>query len=924
MFYRSTKQKVVVLCGLAFFSLGVVGVFLNWNAQQLNQVIENASQANQVSERLQKLLSELQDGETGQRGYLLTGRIEYLEPYDNGTRTIGDNFKQIRSLLQSDPSQSKRLDQVERLIDSKRSELIQTIELRRIKGFAAALNVVKSDRGKSDMDAIRNLIQEMQLATQNNLTRKDAEAKAQANLVIMISVGSSFLALTVGLLGSITILADLDRRIRLEADLRDSNDRFHLFMNNSPVAAFMKDKSGRYTYINHTLEDALAVKLADFKGSIDEDWVSPEKAKEFREADQLVLASQKVQHIVETIAMPDGKHNHWLTVKFPMTDSYGHQFVGGISIEITERIHLEQELFKEKELSQVTLNSIGDAVVTTDAAGNVMTLNPIAEALTGWNHTEAKGQPFTKVLHMVNETSRDIVKNPIEEALQTEKIVELANHTILIARDGTETPISDSAAPIRAKSGEILGAVMVFRDVSATYLLNQQLSWQASHDVLTNLFNRLEFENRLDQILAAAKRDHQCHALCYLDLDQFKIVNDTCGHFAGDQLLRQVTDLLTSHIRKTDVLARLGGDEFGLLLDYCSLEQAQSIANILCEKVKALRFVCQDKVFTIGVSIGLVEINKNTESVAALLSMADTACYAAKNNGRNRVHTYCIDDESIVQQQGEMQWVGRITQALEENRFCLYHQPIVSLQPTQSKGEHYEVLLRLQENGQLIPPMAFIPAAERYNVMNLVDRWVIKTLFADQGEHYRNVWDDYQSNGCDMNSCGDYLYAINLSGASLNDSQFVEFLYAQFTEHRIPPQIICFEITETVAITNLTQAAKFITEMREIGCRFSLDDFGSGMSSFSYLKNLPIDFLKIDGSFIKTMAEDPVSLVIVESIRDIGRAMGIQVIAEFVESDDVLHKLTTMGINYAQGYGVGMPTLLCKKNMPLSLPPAHK
>ena len=575
-----------------------------------------------------------------------------------------------------------------------------------------------------------------------------------------------------------------------------------------------------------------------------------------------------------------------------------------VARDITERKQAEAALFHEKELAQVTLQSIGDAVITTDALGQVRYLNPVAENLTGWSQDEAQGLPMQEVFNIVNETTRLPVANPIEEALREGRIVGLANHTILIARDGNEFPIDDSAAPIRASDGQVIGAVLVFHDVTHTRSLTHQLSWQATHDALTGLVNRREFESRLNHSVHFAKLENQSHALCYLDLDQFKIVNDTCGHAAGDELLRQVTALLQAQIRKTDTLARLGGDEFGVLLNQCPLEQAQKVANTLREQIHGFRFIWNDKQFAIGVSIGLVVIDCYSEDTARVLSAADAACYAAKNKGRNRVHVYQANDLELVQQQGEMQWVTRLNQALEEDRFCLYYQTIVPTIAEPFAGEHYEVLLRLQdESGKLVPPMAFIPAAERYNLMHKIDRWVIRTLFATQSQHYRDVWSRCHTQNCDCS----YLYAVNLSGASINDDQFIDFLHAQFELHQIPPQLICFEITETVAISNLAKAAQFIDALRELGCRFALDDFGSGMSSFGYLKNLPIDYLKIDGSFIKHIVEDPIDSVIVEAIKQVGQAMGIQTIAEFVENDEILDKVRMLGVNYAQGYGIATP-----------------
>lgn len=437
----------------------------------------------------------------------------------------------------------------------------------------------------------------------------------------------------------------------------------------------------------------------------------------------------------------------------------------------------------------------------------------------------------------------------------------------------------------------------------------RRLAWQASHDALTGLVNRRQFDRYLEQALNNAKISHTRYCLCYLDLDQFKVVNDTCGHIAGDELLRQVTALLQAQVRSGDVLARLGGDEFGLLLRDCNLEQAASVANALRESIEAFRFIWEDKTFRIGVSIGLVEIEGEDSSMSKILSAADVACYAAKNQGRNRVHVYQTSDRQLAQQQGDMQWIARINKALEENRFCLYYQSIVPTSPHAPRGEHYEVLLRLRdEQGELVPPMAFIPAAERYNLMHVIDRWVIRTLFNTQAPHYRQSWQRMQK---DNYEC---LYTINLSGASINDDSFIEFLHQQILIHQIPPQVLCFEITETVAITNLTNAINLIRHFKHLGCSFALDDFGTGMSSFSYLKNLPVDYLKIDGNFVKDILTDATDLAMIEAINTVGHVMGIKTIAEFVENEAILDKIRALGVNYAQGYGIAKP---------LPLPTAH-
>ena len=563
--------------------------------------------------------------------------------------------------------------------------------------------------------------------------------------------------------------------------------------------------------------------------------------------------------------------------------------------EIEEHQRLETALFAEKELAQVTLQSIGDAVITTDAQGNIRYFNPVAERITGWKAEEAEGMPLSTVFLIVNEVTREPADNPINKALLEAQIVGLANHTILIARDGTEYGIEDSAAPIRDRQGEIIGAVIVFHDVTESRYLTRQLSWEASHDALTGLINRRRFEQHLVEAIASVQKSNQQHALCYLDLDQFKVVNDTAGHVAGDELLRQITALLQKGVRANDMLARLGGDEFGLLLTQCPLSQAAKIAESLKDLVHQFRFIWNSKTFIIGVSIGVVAIDQTGQDLMEVLGSADAACYAAKAKGRNCVHIYRLDDGELIKQRGERQLVSQISRALETNHFCLYYQKIVSI-TSKPLVEHYEILLRmLDENGELVSPNDFIPAAERYGLITDIDCWVIETFFSN----YKKL------SGQQVLSEG--LYTINLSGASICNNRFMSFLIEQFPRYKVPPQTICFEITETAAITNFDQARHFISALKKIGCRFALDDFGSGLSSFAYLMNLPVDYLKIDGVFVKNISHNLISQAIVEGFNRIAHALNIETVAEFVEDETILEKLREIGVDYAQGYGIARP-----------------
>ncbi|ABC29360.1 predicted signal transduction protein containing a membrane domain, an EAL and a GGDEF domain [Hahella chejuensis KCTC 2396] len=420
------------------------------------------------------------------------------------------------------------------------------------------------------------------------------------------------------------------------------------------------------------------------------------------------------------------------------------------------------------------------------------------------------------------------------------------------------------------------------------------LHHMAYHDSLTDLVNRREFERRLKSALNSSKERGLTHMLLYLDLDQFKIINDTCGHVAGDELLKQLAILLSKHIRESDTLARLGGDEFGILLESCAERRAIQLAQELNSEVRNFRFVWQQKPFTISLSIGIVAVTSEYGSGAEILSHADIACYAAKDKGRNTIQVYQSDDVEMMRRRTEMQWISRIRIALEENRFFLYQQPMERIGPDRGAGLHTEFLLRLREGDEVIPPGAFIPAAERYSLMPLIDRRVIELVFQYLAESGKGMADKGA-------------YFINLSGASLSDDKVFEDIRKNLRKYKIRPERICFEITETAAIAHLAETVEFIREIREEGFKFALDDFGCGMSSFSYLKTIPVDYLKIDGSFVRNMLSDPIDVGIVEACNRIGHAAGLTTIAEFVENEQIKEKLIEIGVDYAQGFAVSKP-----------------
>ncbi len=553
----------------------------------------------------------------------------------------------------------------------------------------------------------------------------------------------------------------------------------------------------------------------------------------------------------------------------------------------------EAELFREKERAEVTLQSIGDAVITTDAEGRIDYLNPVALRLTGWRAEEVAGQPVASLMRITGEHTGTEIEHPVVRCLRENRIVELPPHSVLACSGGRSLPIADSAAPIHDRGGRTIGAIMVFHDVTYARQLERELSYHASHDALTGLCNRRQFEIALDQALEDAAAEGREHALCYLDLDQFKVVNDTCGHGAGDELLRQLSGRLATKVRDSDVLARLGGDEFGVLLYGCDARRACAIAEELRGTICEFRFSHKEHRFQVGASIGVVAIHAGTGTVADVLGAADVACYAAKERGRNRVHLYQPDDRELQERRGEMHVVSTLQRALQDGRLRLFSQDIVALSE-QARPGHRELLVRLvDDGGRLLAPMSFIPAAERYDLMPAVDRWVLgaacRFLAGTEGADGGGVW------------------AINLSGQSLGDEAFLDYAARTVREARVAPQRLCFEITETAAIAHLGRASRFMNVMRGMGCRFALDDFGSGLSSFGYLKQLPVDYLKIDGTFVRDMAEDTIDHAMVEAINRIGHVMGLKTVAEFVEDEAALNAVRALGVDYAQGYWVASP-----------------
>jgi diguanylate cyclase (GGDEF)-like protein/PAS domain S-box-containing protein len=563
-----------------------------------------------------------------------------------------------------------------------------------------------------------------------------------------------------------------------------------------------------------------------------------------------------------------------------------------IAANVIKRItKTEEQLFFEKELAQITLHSIGDGVITVDKTYHVQTINPAAEILLNVVNKKIIGKNILNFYQTKDPTRRPEMNTSLEDTTTQRSLFDFT----LTNKDGVKFEVEHTIAPIIDPNRAILGAVIILRDVTEMRTMEKRLSYQASHDSLTGLINRREFEIRLNQTIQNAQSENQSHSICFLDLDKFKIINDTSGHAAGDEFLKQISKIIQNELRVTDILARLGGDEFGIILNSCSIPKAKIICNKIIRTIKDTRFSWGKNSFESGASIGIVPINELTSSLSEVMSSVDAACYEAKNQGRNRIQVFKPDDAEYVKHRAETSWIQKIKKAIKNDSFELYFQEIQAINVSYPTPRSIEILVRLNDGGKIISPDSFIPAAERYNMMPLIDEWVISHTFDFLLEYH-------EKNTTDLR------VAINLSGQSLSENSVLNLITNLLRKNKnLNKENICFEITETAAIANLSRATEFILQIKQMGCKFSLDDFGSGLSSFSYLKNMPVDNLKIDGVFIRDITSDIINKAFVESIHNIGKMMGIKTTAEYVENEEILNCIKSIGIDYAQGYHIAKP-----------------
>lgn len=710
----------------------------------------------------------------------------------------------------------------------------------------------------------------------------------------------AMLALACLILSGLCVALWLSRRRRandltaLRLQAQDCEALFEELANSMPEVVVVHREN--IFFANRTASSLLGLTPQEIVGRPVTDLVRPAYRAMTRSAITRQLAGETPPERMEVQLVNGQESGMWAEINGGFIDYQGQSALLTIARDISYRKDVESTLVRGKQQAQITLESIGEGVITADSAGVIDYINSAAEKLTGSAREYAIGKRLTELVTLIDESDRRDLGDPVQRCLVDRRRINMGRRAMMLSQaGGKELSIELTASPIRGPGEVIAGAVVIMHDVTEIRGLTKRMSYQATHDALTGLVNRREFERRLEETLESVREQEVTHVLCFLDLDRFKPVNDTCGHIAGDSLLRGVAALIREKVRESDVVARLGGDEFGVLLLGCPLDKARQIADDVCVAVRDFRFAWQDKVFQIGVSVGLVEIVRDSASIEDLLGAADSACYVAKQEGRGRVHVYSARDEASARQRGQIHWLRQLQSALKENRFELFVQPVLAVAGCSGQGPGMEVLLRLaDESGKLVLPHQFMPAAERYHLSGSIDRWVVRATLAALGQGTIRLPDN--------RSC-----IINLSAQSLGEEDFLEFVVECLDQSHVQPAQICFEVTETALMADMERADRFASVLHGMGCQFGLDDFGSGVGALASLRSLAIDYLKIDGTFTRDLRPDSVNSLVVAAIVRLARTVGFKVVAEQVETQADFDTLREMGVDYIQGNYVESP-----------------
>ncbi|MDH4048012.1 MAG: EAL domain-containing protein [Gammaproteobacteria bacterium] len=701
--------------------------------------------------------------------------------------------------------------------------------------------------------------------------------------------------------GEIARLADTINRLfdalgERDEEIQDRDKLFMEFARTLPEVVIVHNE--RILFANESAAALIGLNPEQLEGRDVADLVKPAYRALFRKSMMKRLAGENVPRRLEIQLINGNEQGLWVEAQSSTIEYRGTQAVLTIARDVGYRKSLEVSLSRSKRQAQYTLESISEGVITTDNEGRIDYMNRAAESMTGANREEAAGHRIAELFSLIDETDRRALGDPVEKCLAMRRRVNMGRRALLVSRDGEhEHSVEITASPIRGPGNSISGTVVVFHDVSEVRGLTRQMSYQATHDPLTGLVNRREFERRLQESMDTARTDENVHMLFYMDLDRFKAVNDSCGHLAGDNLLREVAALIKDKVRDSDFVGRLGGDEFGALLARCPIEKARQIATDICNAVADYRFVWKDKIFNIGISVGLVEINHASGTLQDVISAADSACYVAKQRGRGQVHVYSARDEAIARERGDIQWLRRLQDALHEGRFELAVQPIIATGRDES-GPSVEVLIRLPDaRGKAVSTAEFLRPAERYQLMPQIDRWVVNATLA-------------AINSGKIKLAGKRSCTINISGQTLGDESFLGFIVEALDRSGVSPSSICFEVTESAVSTNVQHVQRFIEVLHGIGCEFAIDDFGSGLGAFSSLKRLPVDYLKIDGSYTRNLGSDQLNQEMVAAMIKLARTLEFRVVAEQVEQQEDFDWLRTAGVHFVQGNFVEPPAML--------------
>lgn len=682
-----------------------------------------------------------------------------------------------------------------------------------------------------------------------------------------------------------------------DEEIQDRDRLFADFARTLPEVVLVHDE--RILMANESTASLIGLSPEQLVGREAADLVKPAYRALFRKTMAKHLNGEKAPNRLEIQLINGDDAGLWVEAQSSAIDHHGSRAILTIARDVSYRKNLEVTLSRSKRQAQYTLESISEGVITTDNEGRIDYVNHAAESMTGANRDDAVGHKTGEIFNLIDEVDRRALGDPVERCLSIRRRVNMGRRALLVSRDGKhEHSVEITASPIKGPGKSISGTVVVIHDVSEIRGLTRQMSYQAAHDALTGLINRREFERRLEEAMDTAHSEEAVHILFYMDLDRFKAVNDSCGHMAGDNMLREVATLIREQVRDSDFVARLGGDEFGTLLIGCPIEKSQQIAADICNAVADYRFVWQDKIFNIGISIGLVEISNASGSIQDVMTAADSACYVAKQRGRGQVHVYSVRDEAIARERGDIQWLRQLQDALHENRFVLATQQILATGSGTATGPAVEVFIRMPDDrGKTSGSADFLRSAERYQLMPQIDRWVVNAVLGAINTGEIKL--------ASQRSC-----AINISAQTLGDEGFLSFVVEALDHSGVAPASICFEVTESAISTNVQYAQRFIEVLHGIGCEFSLDDFGSGLGAFSSLKKLPIDYLKIDGTYTRSLASDQVNREMVTAMITLARTMDFRIVAEQVEEQDDFDWLRNVGVDFVQGNFIDPPSAL--------------